>query len=78
MLICVSRIYLGMHTVLDVIAGLVLVIAMMIPLVPLVDAMDYYLVTNSWALLAFVIINIATIVYYPRSDKWTPTRYVLF
>ena len=64
-----------MHTVLDVITGLVLAILMMIPLVPLVDAMDYYFLTNSWALLALVVITILTIIYYPCSDKWTPTRY---
>ncbi|OXU29965.1 hypothetical protein TSAR_008302 [Trichomalopsis sarcophagae] len=73
-LICVSRLYLGMHTVLDVITGLVLAILMMIPLVPLVDAMDYYFLTNSWALSALVVMSIATIIYYPCSDKWTPTR----
>ncbi|XP_058801363.1 sphingosine-1-phosphate phosphatase 1-like isoform X2 [Phymastichus coffea] len=73
-LICISRVYLGMHTVLDIIAGLVLAIVMMIPLVPLVDAMDYYFVTNSWALLLLVIISLAMIIYYPRSKKWTPTR----
>ncbi|KAL7305392.1 hypothetical protein TKK_0002135 [Trichogramma kaykai] len=73
-LICVSRLYLGMHTVLDVIAGLLLAMLMMIPLVPLVDVMDIHFLTNEWILLALVIISIATIIYYPSSNKWTPTR----
>ncbi|XP_011500152.1 PREDICTED: sphingosine-1-phosphate phosphatase 1-like [Ceratosolen solmsi marchali] len=73
-LICVSRIYLGMHTVLDVLVGLILSILLMILFVPLVNILDYYFLTNGWTLLAFVIISILIIIYYPRSDKWTPTR----
>lgn len=60
---------------LDVIAGLLLAILMMIPLVPLVEATDYYFHTNTWALTALVVLSIATIIYYPSSDRWTPTRY---
>ncbi|XP_015519638.1 sphingosine-1-phosphate phosphatase 1 [Neodiprion lecontei] len=73
-LVCVSRIYLGMHTVLDILAGLALAMFLMIPLVPLVDATDYYFLTKDWALAILVAISIATVVYYPCSDKWTPTR----
>lgn len=72
--ICLSRLYLGMHTVLDIIAGLLLAFALMIPVVPLVDFMDYYLITNHWALGILIAFGIAVIVYYPCSDKWTPTR----
>ncbi|XP_014204122.1 sphingosine-1-phosphate phosphatase 1-like [Copidosoma floridanum] len=74
LLICVSRIYLGMHTVLDVIAGLVLASGMMIVLVPLVDAIDDYFITNNWAILTLFIIGVGTIVYHPTSGIWTPTR----
>lgn len=63
-----------MHTVLDLIVGLILAIALMIPLVPLVDTTDYYFLTNGWALLVLIAITIATVIYYPRSDRWTPTR----
>jgi sphingosine-1-phosphate phosphatase 1 len=77
MLICISRIYLGMHTVLDVIAGLTLAIILMIPFIPLVNTLDYYFLTNGWILLSLVTISIVTIIYYPCSDKWTPTRYSL-
>ncbi|XP_033225542.1 sphingosine-1-phosphate phosphatase 1-like isoform X2 [Belonocnema kinseyi] len=73
-LICTSRLYLGMHTVLDLIVGLILAIALMVPLVPLVDTTDYYFLTNGWALSVLIAITIATVVYYPHSDKWTPTR----
>ncbi|XP_011309058.1 sphingosine-1-phosphate phosphatase 1 [Fopius arisanus] len=73
-LICLSRLYLGMHTVLDIVAGLLLAIMMMIPLVPVVDFTDYYLVTNEAAFFILFLMSVATIIYYPTSEKWTPTR----
>lgn len=69
-----SRLYLGMHTVLDLIGGLALAIGLMIPLVPLIDVTDYYFLTNGWILSILVFLTIVTIIYYPNSDKWTPTR----
>lgn len=72
---CMSRLYLGMHTVLDILAGLLLAIALMIPLVPIVEITDYYVLTNIWALAILIALSIGVIVYYPCSKKWTPTRY---
>jgi len=69
-----SRLYLGMHTVLDIVVGLILAIALMIPLVPLVEMTNSSIVTNVWLLATLIAISIATIVYYPSSEKWTPTR----
>lgn len=73
-LICMSRLYLGMHTVLDIVAGLLLAISLMVPLIPLIDTLDYYILTNIWILAFLIIISIATVIYYPCSDRWTPTR----
>ncbi|XP_011059161.1 PREDICTED: sphingosine-1-phosphate phosphatase 1-like [Acromyrmex echinatior] len=73
-LVSMSRLYLGMHTVLDIVVGLVLAIALMIPLVPLVDITSPYIVTNFWLLAMLIAISIAIIVYYPSNSKWTPTR----
>ncbi|XP_076655004.1 sphingosine-1-phosphate phosphatase 2 [Halictus rubicundus] len=73
-LVCMSRLYLGMHTVLDILAGLILAVALMIPLIPLVDMTDYYFVSNIWALATLVAISILVVVYYPTSNRWTPTR----
>lgn len=70
-----SRLYLGMHTVLDIVIGLVLTIVLMIPLVPLVDITNSYIITNFWLSVILIIVSIIVIVYYPLSDKWTPTRY---
>lgn len=72
--VCMSRLYLGMHTVLDLIGGLALAIGLMIPLVPLIDITDHYFLTNGWILSILIILTIVTIIYYPSSDRWTPTR----
>ncbi|XP_046816110.1 sphingosine-1-phosphate phosphatase 1-like isoform X1 [Vespa crabro] len=73
-LVCTSRLYLGMHTVLDIAAGIILAIMLMIPLIPIVDALDYYIVTNLWVLTLLILISVTAVVYYPCSNKWTPTR----
>ncbi|XP_076672589.1 sphingosine-1-phosphate phosphatase 2 [Andrena cerasifolii] len=73
-LVCMSRLYLGMHTVLDILAGLILAVALMIPLIPLVDTTDYYIISNFWGMMTLIAISIGVIIYYPCDKKWTPTR----
>ncbi|KAG6445482.1 sphingosine-1-phosphate phosphatase 1 [Manduca sexta] len=73
-LICVSRVYLGMHSVLDIAAGLLLSSSLLLVLIPLVDALDGFLLTWQFAPLLVVTVSILVIVYYPNADKWTPTR----
>ncbi|XP_072750715.1 sphingosine-1-phosphate phosphatase 2 [Anoplolepis gracilipes] len=73
-LVSMSRLYLGMHTVLDIVVGLTLTIVLMIPLVPLVDITNSYIITSFCLSVILTIVGIAVIVYYPLSNKWTPTR----
>lgn len=72
--ISVSRIYLGMHTVLDVIVGILLAILLMVPLVPLVDRTDMFLLTSRWSPLILLSGSILILVFCPKSEIWTPTR----
>ncbi|KAJ8982898.1 hypothetical protein NQ317_004328 [Molorchus minor] len=72
--ICLSRLYLGMHTVLDILVGLVLAILIMFPLVPLVDYLDHYFLTSPIGPFLLLVLSVLMIVYYPNSGKWTPTR----
>ncbi|KAL1498298.1 hypothetical protein ABEB36_009117 [Hypothenemus hampei] len=74
LVICFSRLYLGMHSVLDIIAGLALALTLMIPLVPLIDYLDNYILTNPTAPFLLLTASILMIFYYPNSEKWTPTR----
>lgn len=46
----------------------------MLPLVPLVDALDPWLLTSAWSPLCVFVASVALIWFYPSSDKWTPTR----
>ncbi|XP_050347108.1 sphingosine-1-phosphate phosphatase 1-like [Nymphalis io] len=73
-LICVSRVYLGMHSILDIAAGLLLSSALLVVLIPVVDRLDGFLLTSQWSPLLVITISILVIVYHPQSDKWTPTR----
>ncbi|OWR49229.1 sphingosine-1-phosphate phosphohydrolase [Danaus plexippus plexippus] len=73
-LICVSRVYLGMHSVLDIAAGLLLASLLLLPLVPLVDALDAWLLESPWSPLSVLAVSVLAVVFHPQSDKWTPTR----
>ncbi|CAH0407137.1 unnamed protein product [Chilo suppressalis] len=73
-LICVSRVYLGMHSVLDIAAGLLLSSLLLVVLIPVVDWLDGLLLTNNFAPLIVITLSILAIVFYPDADKWTPTR----
>lgn len=72
--VCLSRLYLGMHSVLDVVAGLILALILMFPLVPTIDYLDHHVLTNPMSPFLLVTFALIMIVYYPSSGKWTPTR----
>ncbi|XP_022190447.2 sphingosine-1-phosphate phosphatase 2 [Nilaparvata lugens] len=73
---CMSRIYLGMHSVLDIIAGLVLALVLMVALVPAIDSLDRSLVTSHWSPPAMLLVSTLLIAVYPQGskDQWTPTK----
>ncbi|CAG9113902.1 unnamed protein product [Plutella xylostella] len=73
-LICVSRIYLGMHSVLDIAAGLLLASGLLVVLIPVVDWLDGILLTDLYSPLLVLTVSILVIVFHPNADKWTPTR----
>ena len=47
--VCLSRLYLGMHSVLDVLAGLVFIFALMPVCLPYLDCIDYFLLHSNYA-----------------------------
>lgn len=73
-LICVSRVYLGMHSVLDIAAGLLLASFLLFILIPAVDRLDGFLLTWECAPVLVITLSILVIVFHPNADKWTPTR----
>jgi predicted PurR-regulated permease PerM len=58
----------------DIVVGIALALALMVPVVPLVDALDHYLLTSHWSPAILLTVAICLVVFYPSSDRWTPTR----
>jgi len=73
-IVCFSRIYLGMHSFLDVIAGLVYVFLLLPPYFFVVDSMDRLLVSAWWAPLPIVLVPLVALVNYPKLDRWSTAR----
>jgi len=58
----------------DIVVGIVLALVLMVPVVPLVDALDHYLLTSHWSPAILLFVAICLVVFYPSCDRWTPTR----
>lgn len=63
-----------MHSVLDIIAGLLLTVILLVPLIPLVDYLDRLILESLWSPIFILAISISMITFYPNSGHWTPTR----
>ncbi|XP_042235412.1 sphingosine-1-phosphate phosphatase 2-like isoform X1 [Homarus americanus] len=72
--VCLSRLYLGMHSVLDVLCGLVLVTVLLIMILPWVDTLDHLALTHPASPVISITLTIAMVVCYPATDRWTPAR----
>jgi len=74
LLVSVSRVYLGMHSVADVLAGLAITPPLLLLILPLVEHTDHWLVTSSWSPLLSLSLSLLAVYFYPGSDRWTPAR----
>uniref|UniRef100_A0A8D9FBS1 Sphingosine-1-phosphate phosphatase 1 n=1 Tax=Cacopsylla melanoneura TaxID=428564 RepID=A0A8D9FBS1_9HEMI len=72
--VCTSRIYLGMHTVLDVLAGVLLSIVLVAVTVPIIRNFDSTTVAWRGTPLVFFIVTLSLVIFYPKCEQWTPTR----
>lgn len=73
-LLCTSRLYLGMHTVLDLVGGLALAWAVMLVLVPVAVPADRLLLSSPWGPLLVVGAVALLSLAYPAPREWTPAR----
>jgi len=73
-LVCLSRLYLGMHSVLDILAGLTLVGLLLPVVIPLVDTLDSFFFTHEMGGFSLIALGLLLCLCYPTGDRWTPAR----
>ncbi|XP_075738651.1 sphingosine-1-phosphate phosphatase 2 isoform X2 [Rhipicephalus microplus] len=70
-LLCVSRLYLGMHTMLDLLVGLAFAWALLFPLAAITVTVEAWLLAQPWGgPLCAALLLLA----YPAPPRWTPAR----
>lgn len=73
-LVSFSRLYLGMHSVLDLLAGIFFASLLMAITAPFVDTIDTFLISHPNSLPVMVGSCIALCLLYPSLDKWSSAR----
>ncbi|XP_066478334.1 sphingosine-1-phosphate phosphatase 2 [Tiliqua scincoides] len=69
-----SRIYTGMHTVLDVIVGSLIAAILTALIFPAWDVIDHLLLTGPWCPVVCIIVPLLLCYNYPKLDHYSPTR----
>ncbi|KAG5675158.1 hypothetical protein PVAND_005084 [Polypedilum vanderplanki] len=71
-----SRVYLGMHSVLDLLMGFALSAILLIFLLPITNSIELFLATSVFGPVVLLLITIPLMVYFPRpkTNLWTPTK----
>lgn len=73
-LVAFSRVYLGMHTVLDVLAGMSMTAVFLPFLLSIVEYLDYLQIVHPWAPVLTFILPLLACHYYPKQKVWSITR----
>uniref|UniRef100_A0A8C3XU39 Sphingosine-1-phosphate phosphatase 1 n=2 Tax=Chelydra serpentina TaxID=8475 RepID=A0A8C3XU39_CHESE len=73
-LVCFSRIYMGMHSILDVIAGSLYAILILVVFYPAVDLIDNFNLTFKHAPLIIISLHLALGVFSFTLDTWSTSR----
>lgn len=74
LLVCCSRIYLGMHTILDILAGLLLACIIMPAILPFVGIIDEFQTHHPVAAFVTVFGAYMLCYIYPTQYKWSTTK----
>nr|XP_057947381.1 sphingosine-1-phosphate phosphatase 1-like [Doryrhamphus excisus] len=74
LLVCVSRIYLGMHSVLDVIVGVFYSVLILLLFLPAMDAIDDFVLTCVHAPLVIVCVHLGLGLFSFTLDTWSTSR----
>ncbi|XP_054838107.1 sphingosine-1-phosphate phosphatase 2 [Eublepharis macularius] len=73
-LVGLSRIYTGMHTVLDVIVGSLISGLLIAVTYPSWDFLDHLMLTSAWCPIFCIVVPLLLCYNYPRLDYYSPTR----
>nr|XP_009674106.1 PREDICTED: sphingosine-1-phosphate phosphatase 2 [Struthio camelus australis] len=73
-LVCLSRLYTGMHTVLDVIGGALISAVLLVLLYPVWDFIDHLLLTSPFCPLLSIVVPLVLCYKYPKLEYYSPTR----
>lgn len=74
LLVCSSRIYMGMHSVLDVIAGILYSVLILLVFLPALDQIDGFNVTCRYAPLIIVSLHLGLGLFSFTLDTWSTSR----
>ncbi|XP_003408750.1 sphingosine-1-phosphate phosphatase 1 [Loxodonta africana] len=73
-LVCLSRIYMGMHSILDIIAGFLYTILILGVFYPFVDVIDNFNQTHKYAPLIIIGLHLALGIFSFTLDTWSTSR----
>uniref|UniRef100_A0A8C6ZST6 Sphingosine-1-phosphate phosphatase 2 n=1 Tax=Nothoprocta perdicaria TaxID=30464 RepID=A0A8C6ZST6_NOTPE len=73
-LVCLSRLYTGMHTVLDVLGGALISAVLLVLVCPAWDSIDRVLLTSPLCPLLSLAVPLLLCYKYPKLDSYSPTR----
>ncbi|KAJ1107862.1 hypothetical protein NDU88_005250 [Pleurodeles waltl] len=73
-LVCASRIYMGMHSVLDVIAGFLYAILIMVVFHPALELIDNFNLTYKYAPIIIIGLHLAMGIFSFTLDTWSTSR----
>lgn len=74
LLVCVSRIYMGMHSVLDVIAGFLYSALILLVFLPMLDTIDNFNLTCSYAPVIIIALHLGLGLFSFTLDTWSTSR----
>lgn len=73
-LVCISRIYMGMHSVLEVITGFLYSVLILAVLHPLLDDIDTFYLSHSYAPLVVLLVHVGFSLVAFSLDSWSTSR----
>uniref|UniRef100_A0A4W3GVZ0 Sphingosine-1-phosphate phosphatase 1 n=1 Tax=Callorhinchus milii TaxID=7868 RepID=A0A4W3GVZ0_CALMI len=73
-LVCLSRLYMGMHSILDVIVGILYSVLILIVFRPTLDLIDNFNLTYQYAPLFIISLHLAMGIFSFTLDTWSTSR----